>query len=261
MGRCCSRRWARRGLRWFCAVLAQRCGCRGATSQLLCGPAGIIRRLTRPARGSSSGHSSVAQVALAQLVLIGAGLLTNSLLRLEHVNLGFGQHVAFGRVGMGYEYADVRRFRALFAATLPMIRLIPGVVDATVQQQPPLGAAVDWWSTYELVAPTPGVSASSVRIGVDAIGTGYFATMGVPVLRGREFTEADLTSPVPIAIVSHALAARAWPGANPIGQRIRVPGDTVAKPDGWRTVGGRRGRSVPRPDQCDADAVSALHAS
>ena len=246
---------------------------------VLCGigPALWLSRgdLTAPLRSSSNSSTDapgtrrlkrslvVAQVALAQLVLIGAGLLTNSLLRLEHVNLGFRpEHVAFGRVGIGYEYANVRRFRALFAATLPMIRSIPGVVDATVQQQPPLGAAVDWWSTYELVAPTPGVSASSVRDrrrchrhGV-LCHNGGASLAGPRVYRGRPHQPcADCNCqprPCRACMAGGESDRPAHPGSGGHGGEA-----------GWlaHRRGGRRGRSVPRPDQCDANAVSALHAS
>jgi putative ABC transport system permease protein len=178
-----------------------------------------------------------AQVALAQLVLIGAALLINSLVRLEHVELGFHpQHVAFARVAIGYEYADISKFRALFAQAMPRIRAIPGVVSVSVQQQPPLASAIDWRSAYEVESEAPGASRDNAMVGADLIGASYFKTLGTPVVRGRDFTDADLTGALPIAIVSHEIADRAWPGRDPIGQRIRIPQDTVAKPDGWRTV-------------------------
>ncbi len=205
----------------------------------------LLRTGSREAGDSTGGRrlkrSLIAmQVGLAQLVLVGAGLLVNSFLRLEHVSIGFrAERLLTAQVAPAApQFGGPADYSAFLEEALARLNVVPGVVSASVEIIPPLSGTAGWRSPYEAADQVTPLAGSNPMAAVDGVGVAFFRTLEVPVLRGREFTAADLRSPVPLAIVSRSLADQTWPGLDPIGRRIRMRRDSVPEADVWRTVVG-----------------------
>jgi predicted permease len=181
------------------------------------GTAGRGARLTRRAL-------VVAQVGLAFVLLVGAGLLLSSFQRVLAVDPGFvAEHVLTGRViAPGSRYADDAALRAFAERALREVRAIPGVQAAGITSNLPFSGD----NSSSVVIPEgfvmrPGesvVSPNQLRAS-----PGYFEAMRIPVVRGRLFTEGDAAGAPRVAIVDEALARRFWPSADPVGRRMYVP--------------------------------------
>lgn len=186
----------------------------------------------------------VAELALCMVLLASAGLLLKSVARMRSVDPGFEPgHLLtfqFRLPPARYPVADQRA--AFFAAAVARVRAVPGVRAAALVSATPFTG--NWATTPYLVegqpAPAPGQAPAA---GWNAVSDGYVATMGIPVLAGRDFDARDRRGTLPVAIVSRELARRSWPGAAAaaIGQRIQEVGDTV-----WRTVVGVVGDTKQR---------------
>jgi putative ABC transport system permease protein len=179
----------------------------------------------------------IAEVALALILLVGTGLLLQSVRRLLAVSPGFDpDHLLTLQVqltGPRYDADSVtRQFndRMLLAA-----RAVPGVENAALTSQVPLSNDFDQYGVHLESHPraNPEEDPSAHRY---AVSDGYLATMRIPLLRGRGLDEHDAAAAPPVVLVNDAFARRAWPGEDPIGQRIRVGGSTDEVP--WRTVVG-----------------------
>jgi predicted permease len=170
----------------------------------------------------------VAEVCLATIVLVGAGLLVGSARNLAAVDKGFSSdHVVLmsldpARLGYG---ADRRLmlYRELFAALNGM----PGVAAATVAGKPALSA--DFRGVY-VPDGLEGDPGARFEAGGDVIAPRYFDVLKIPLVAGRDFTERDNPSAPQVAIVNEALARRLWPGENPLGKRLRMAGMGIGPP-------------------------------
>ncbi|MEO8451231.1 MAG: ABC transporter permease [Gemmatimonadota bacterium] len=196
-------------------------------------------RQTDSKRGRAVKRSIVVgQVALAQLILVSAGLLLNSWVRLETVKLGFEpSHLVSARLGVGREFADTAVYRRFLRQAVERIEALPGVESVSLGVMPPIAAAGERNGSYFEVGGQagPAVAGNSIAV-LDQIGPGFFHTLQTPVLRGRELQPADLVSSVPLAVVNEAFARAMWPGENPIAKRVRLIDQ--GKPGAWRTVVG-----------------------
>ncbi len=164
-----------------------------------------------------------AQMALALIMLAGAGLVVRSFERLQHVDLGYrADHLSvlqlnwpqsrytFGPSldGVGEELG--KRWRAL-----------PGVVSVTPIEIPPfLGPGV-WQGQLTVEGQVPSDTMSPPWVALEVGGPEYFRTMGIPLIRGRGFLASDREDAPEIAVVSQRIANRYWPGEDPIGKQIR----------------------------------------
>jgi putative ABC transport system permease protein len=181
----------------------------------------------------------IVQIATAVVLLTGAGLLVNTLIKLTRIdNAGFnakglttfqmnftGQEF-FHQTGKvtpsgSLEFALTERIDVVASDIRQRIRALPGVVSVTSEANGmPLGGA----RIYPFAIA--GRGPSSDRDGLQAlwrpIAPGYFRTLEAPVLQGREFAETDRRDSVPVALVNAAMAKRFWPNENPIGQSISV---------------------------------------
>ena len=168
------------------------------------------------------GALVVSQLALALMLLIGAGLLLQSLRRLTAVDPGFDPH-ELAVVDVGLPDSDTLRSHqaAVMARLGDVMRAAPGVRSAGLVSTVPLtgrGSA----TTYRVVGrPEPAAGQSPVA-DIQTVDPYYFATMRIPVMRGRGFSEADRADARPVIVVSRQLAEEQWPGADPIGQRLLV---------------------------------------
>ena len=196
-------------------------------------------RLVRPGHHRARAGIVVGEIALALVLLVGAGLLARSLGRLLAVDVGFD---ASGLLTMelqatGARYREDAPVFGYQDRVLEAVRAVPGVRDAAIASQLPLRGDMDGYGVRAQDKPlaNPELAPSGDRY---AVSPGFLRTMRVPVLRGRDFDAADVADSAPkTAIVSAALAARLWPGEDPIGKRIQL--GEVDTP--WRTVIGVAG--------------------
>ena len=178
----------------------------------------------------------VTEVALALMLLVGAGLLGRSLVRLLAVDPGFdaGHLLTLQAQATGPKYADSTAVFANHDQLREAIGRLPGVERVGTASQLPLGGNVDMYGVNALDKPlaNPELAPSADRY---AVSPEFLAAMGIAIRRGRAFTAADNSDAAPnVVIVSTGLASRIWPGEDPIGKRIRIGGSTTA----WRTVVG-----------------------
>jgi putative ABC transport system permease protein len=203
---------------------------------------GALRSGVSGAADSPRGRSFkrglvVAQVGLAQLVLIGAGLLVTSALRLEHLRLGFqADRLVVAQFSVAAPQFGGPNTGDFLDQLMPKLRAIPGVMSASVHEIPLLAGTAGWRSTFEARDQTPDIAVGNPVAAIDGVGSTFFQTLEIPVVRGHEFTDAELRGRIPVALVSQHLAERTWPGRDPIGQRIHIQLDSAQGI--WRTVVG-----------------------
>lgn len=199
-------------------------------------------------RGSSSAGQRdllrrglvMSEVALALVLLVGAGLLIRTSIHLRKVDPGFDPTgVLTARVTLPKsEYPDVARVTATFERILDALRHAPGVTEAALSSQVPLGRE---GGSNGLVPEGRPLDPSSVIVSQSRIVTpGYLAAMKIPLIVGRDFTDADRQSGVRVMIVSSTLAQKAWPGENAIGKRVACCEGTPTEPV-WKEVIGVAG--------------------
>jgi putative ABC transport system permease protein len=175
-----------------------------------------------------------ADVALALLLLSGAGLMMKSFVRLLEVNPGFDPtHTLTLTLSLwGPKSADAPAV-AFFDQVLEKMRALPGVESAGIVSQLPLGGNLDMYGVHvegkSLANPEEDPSADRY-----SITPGYLRAMRIPLLRGREFDDRDVRTSPPVALVNECMARQFWPGEDPIGKRFRM-GDTKGP---WKTVVG-----------------------
>ncbi|HEX7780233.1 MAG TPA: ABC transporter permease, partial [Vicinamibacterales bacterium] len=194
----------------------------------------------------------VAQIAVAIMLLIGAGLMTKSLWALMQVEPGFrSQGILTARLLLPPgRYADNRRIAMFEEELRDGLRGRPGVQSAGFATYLPLSGLDNGWSfTVDGRPPLPvGVYNMAQYRPVSA---GYFETLGIPLIRGRWFTPADTAESPWVVVISDAMARQFWPGEDPIGQRLRFGPPTA------RTVIGVVGNV--RHDALDAEAKPEMY--
>ena len=166
------------------------------------------------------------EVAMATVLLVGAVLLARSLVELQRVPLGFEPDgvTALQLSLPTTKYDGVRRvnfYRELGAA----LKAIPGVEHAGISSGIPFGAGN--YTTSPFTAPGPSALPPGTAVPVDwrTAGPGYFETVRIPLLRGRDFTDADTDSAPQVMIVSRATARTFWGDADAIGRTVRRVAD------------------------------------
>jgi putative ABC transport system permease protein len=176
-----------------------------------------------------------AEVAFSLLLLVGAGLMTRSLVRLQGVDPGFrGAGVLTARVSVSGSGMDSARVAMFYPELVERVRNLPGVTAAAAVSYLPLGREGAHYRF--LVEGRPAVE-ESLRPAADfyAVTPGYFGTLGVPLLQGRDFGPDDRTQSQQVAVVNATMARRFWPGQSAVGGRFTWddPSD-----DSWLTVVG-----------------------
>jgi predicted permease len=163
------------------------------------------------------------EVALALLLLVGAGLFLRSLAALENVSPGFQPAgVATASVTLPRaRYADPARQIAFFRAVLDRLSTVPGVTSIAAGTPLPFSGEGNAASFAIEGRPVPpGDPGPHGDIGI--VTQGYFAALKIPVREGREFTNQDQQNSEPVVIVDEILARQYWPGQSPIGQHLRA---------------------------------------
>jgi predicted permease len=183
----------------------------------------------------------VVQVSLSFVLLVGAGLLIQSLQKIRTSSPGFSTHgVMFTGIGLVSAGYDAQRAQNFQDQLIDRVKVMPGVDSAVFARMTPLSygsfsstpIAVDGYEVPPEERPT---------VEYNEVGPDYFATMGIPLLSGREFTRADDERGALVAIVNKTMAAQFWRDRNPIGERVQVKDRWmqvvgVAKDSKYRTV-------------------------
>jgi putative ABC transport system permease protein len=171
-------------------------------------------------RGRTRGLLVVADVAGATVLLVGAGLLINSFLRLQHVDPGFNpQRVLTFKMDLPYvRYSGLRQTQ-FFEQAIARLDHLPGVHSVSAVLPLPLdGGEVGTGLTIE---GQPVEGANRPRTGYSWIEPDYFRTVGIPLTKGRDFTAADDLSAPPVIIINQTLARQFFSDQDPIGKRIK----------------------------------------
>ncbi len=165
----------------------------------------------------------IGQVAVALFLLVGGGLLVRSLLRAQAVELGFtpGGVAAMTISLPEARYPAAGQKIAFFQDLVGRMEALPGVRSVGLASHLPLGAGP---LMGDFTPSDHAVSArgETPRAQLIAVSSGYFGTLGIRLLRGRLFDRGDGAGAPPVVIVDASLARQVWPGADPIGRRIRV---------------------------------------
>jgi putative ABC transport system permease protein len=164
----------------------------------------------------------ISQVSLAFVLLIGAGLLTLSFSRLLAVDPGFRpQHVLTAQFSLPLvRYRSDVQARTFVSRLLDSLRAMPGVERAAASTAMPFSTGNDALM-IQIEGYTPGPAETPPTPSWNAVDSGYFQAMGIPLLRGRTFAEADSAEAGRVAVIDQHLARKFWPHGDPIGWKIR----------------------------------------
>jgi putative ABC transport system permease protein len=181
------------------------------------------------------GALVVAQIAVTLALLIGAGLVSRSLLKLQRIDPGFDQRNAmtFQLQLHGGKYPDVEKTRDYFQQLLERIEAQPGVVAAGAVLMRPLEAPVGWYVRYATDGQSTDEMMRNAILNCVSVTPHYLRAIGTPLIAGRDFTEQDDGDAPQVAIISETMAGAAFaPGVDPIGKRVNIGGQ------GWLTIVG-----------------------
>ncbi len=235
----------------------------GVLPTLRASGAGSHETLLRSGRGSTRQNSLlrrsllIGEVAVATVLLSGAGLMVHTMLRLSRVDPGFDPHnlqtVMFSLAGPAWP--DPRK-QAFFAEAVERLRAVPGVENAAITYSLPILGS-NWWSWFTVAGrpvPPGAVRMDFPSAGIVPVSATYFDTLKIPLIRGRSFDRSDTPESQPVAIINTSLVnlywrvaaeakppSAAWPSRNedPIGQQIRLGGSRPSEGYGpWRTIVG-----------------------
>ena len=177
------------------------------------------------------------EVALAVMLLVGAGLLIRSAAYLGRVDPGFEpQGVLAARIALPREaYAEPGAAARAFKTIVADLARQPGVRSAAVVSQAPLGPG--GWSNGLVPEGRPREAASAIDSRMRMISPDYFSTMGITLVAGRTFTDRDVAGMDRVMVITEAFARVAWPNENPIGKRVACCEGTDTDPM-WKTIVG-----------------------
>ena len=178
-------------------------------------------------RGSSGGKRHawvrdglvVSELAFACILLVGAGLLIRSFLRVLDVNLGFQpERAAALRIDPSFRIASFAQQNAFVDDVLNRARAVPGIVAAGITDVLPLRDDRSW--SVGAVGQVYGKSHPPPEPFIRVVSDGYFEAAGIPLRSGRTFTTSDRASSERVVVVNETLARTLWPGQNPLGQMV-----------------------------------------
>lgn len=226
----------------------------GLYPALSLGRADAARALQDGGRGASAGHVLwgrggsrralvAAQFALCLVVLVTAGLLVRSFARVQQVEPGFDPAgVLTFQLSLGAQkFREPERVYEGYRLLREKLEQLPGVTAAGAVTALPLSDMFAWGP---ITVEGRAVSPDEKFINVDQriVAGDYFAAMGIPLIKGRNFTEDDRPDSPPVVIVDELMAEQLWPRQDPIGRRIRTGGFDVRPDTPWMTVIGVTGR-------------------
>jgi predicted permease len=197
---------------------------------------GESQRAGRARRFSLRNLLVVAQVALSLVVLVCAGLFVQSFRHAKLIDPGFAsRNVVTASVNPGLFGYTKEQGRDFYRRLVERVRAQPGVEGASVAYLLPLGDSSSWWGPIYSADQPPPPPGQGMDAPINIVGPGYFESLQIPLLQGRDFNERDRAGVEPeAAIINETMARKLWPGENPIGKRLLI-GRT--KPDALEVVG------------------------
>ena len=190
----------------------------------------LTESLKEGSRGSTGGRRSVlvrsvlvvSEMALSLMLLVGAGLLLRSFVRLMSEDLGFHpeHRLAFQVWLPEQRYTTSESIMNFYTELLQRVRALPGVKEASAINFLPLSGWLDYIDFDIAGRPTPR-SGEQFTSQYRVVDSAYIHTMGLTVRNGRDFSSADSPDSPGVAIINEALAERYWPGENPVGKHIQ----------------------------------------
>jgi putative ABC transport system permease protein len=181
-----------------------------------------------PKRSRLRASLIASELALSLVLLTGAGLLLRSMERLLEVHPGFNpDNLLTLRLNFSSsKYSQHGRNIAFLRELLPRIERLPGVRAVAIANDLPLEGQ-DTTGYPTIAGRSSGTPAENeIVVGQHAVNPGYFRAMGIPLLRGREFSDGDGAAGPLVAVVNEAMAKKFWPNEDPIGKRFQLFGDT-----------------------------------
>jgi putative ABC transport system permease protein len=195
-------------------------------------------RAATSGRGAQRVHAAlvISEVCLSLVLVAGAGLLGDSFWKLRSVNPGFtADHVLAANVSFTTSSRDTGfdRLSPMFTELVEQLRAIPAVESAAISHGLPLdGPGPDGHFNLENRPQDSGKADAEFRV----ISPGYLSTMRIPLLRGRDLSDGDTASSLPVVLISAEMARIYWPTEDPIGRRIWF--DSFAPKEQWLTIVG-----------------------
>jgi putative ABC transport system permease protein len=168
----------------------------------------------------------VAQVAVSFLLLIGAGLMLRSFLKLQHVDPGFeAENVLTMQIGLDFtKYRSDDKSRAFFETLLDKIQAQPGVKSAAASMMIPLSGNMRMTNDFQIEGQPPVQGQSLPVADFRVVSPNYFTTLHIPILDGRAFTRADRPGAPDVALLNRTAARHFWGNQEPIGKRFSTDG-------------------------------------
>jgi putative ABC transport system permease protein len=189
----------------------------------------IVEALKEGSSSTTAGRSRhglrsslvIVEMALALILLVSAGLLIRSLIRLQNVNPGFDPHnVMTASLDLpDTKYSDPQKAE-FFRELTPLLNALPGVQSAAAVFPLPLSG--DEIRTSFQIEGRPVAKSDEPHTSIRGVTPNYFGTMRIPLLQGRDFTERDEAKATPVLIVNQAFAQQFFPGENPVGEHIQA---------------------------------------
>jgi putative ABC transport system permease protein len=178
----------------------------------------------------------VVEVSLALVLLVGAGLLVRSMVRLLSVDPGFNtENLLTMRLMLSNKSYEGPRRLAFYDECLARIGALPGVRAAAITPSLPIDGS--WWDSLFIAADKPVPPRPDLPItAYTPASANYFEAMGIRLLKGRGFTSADTADSAKVVVINETLARRIWPGEDPIGKRLKQGWPESQTP--WREVVG-----------------------
>lgn len=212
-------------------------------------------RTTTASRNQSRLRSALvmAEVGLASVLLIGAGLMLRTFLNLLHLNPGFQEdHVLTATISLPHNRYNTPELTAQFYSRLAAkMNALPGVLSAGAGSDLPWTGYDENAGGFNIEGKRPEVNQQS-HARYHMATPGYFSAMGIPLLEGRFFTEGDKQHAPQVIIINHAMAEKYWHGEDAIGKRITF-NDNPKKDEDWMRVVGVVGDVKDQPNSTAAE--------
>jgi len=176
------------------------------------------------------------EMALAVVLLAGAGVMIRSYLKIHTAEIGVHTaDILGGSLALPTEkYPRAEDKVSFYDRLITRLQALPGVESVAMADTLPTWGSAKF--SYELEGEPPAEDGRRPKLSALKISPAYFRMLGAPVVSGREFNDADVASGVPVAIVNQLFASRFWPGEDPVGKRLRLFDENTPEP--WLTVVG-----------------------
>jgi predicted permease len=197
----------------------------------------------------------IAELAISVVVLIAAGLLLRSFVRLQHVAPGFSPaNVLTLELSLSDKYYDPKIVRPMYQQLWPRLERLPGVVSAGGISALPM-SGMDSWGPITVEGMVLPQGEKFINVDERITSGDYFQTLQIPLLKGRLFNDQDSADSPKVAVIDEYMAQQIWPNQDPLGKRVSL-GELSTTPQ-WVTIIGVVGRI--KQEALDSDSRMALY--